>query len=111
MKSSRGTGHGVLRIIGGFVKFRLFAAIEIDETVRALAESAAESLAAAGVVGRFELPEKMHVTVAFLGGTPESDLPAVTQALRDASASCSPFTLDFERLGTFPNQRCPRVVW
>ena len=93
------------------MKLRLFVAIEIDEPVRSLAQSAAKSLAAAGVVGRFELPEKMHVTVAFLGSTPESTLPAVTQALRDASAGCCPFRLDFERLGAFPNERRPRVVW
>jgi 2'-5' RNA ligase len=93
------------------VKLRLFVAIEIDDAVRSLAQSAAESLAAAGVVGRFELPEKMHVTVAFLGSTAEPNLPAVAQALKDASAACRPFTLDFERLGAFPSERRPRVVW
>ena len=93
------------------MKLRLFAAIEIDETVRSLAQGAAASLAAAGVVGRFELPEKMHVTVAFLGSTPESELTAVTQTLQDASAGCSSFRVDFDRLGAFPNERRPRVVW
>jgi RNA 2',3'-cyclic 3'-phosphodiesterase len=93
------------------VKLRLFVAIEIDETLRSLGESAAELLAARGVVGRFELPEKMHVTVAFLGSTDDANLPAVTQALHDASAGCSSFTLDFERVGAFPNERRPRVVW
>jgi 2'-5' RNA ligase len=93
------------------VKLRLFVAIEIDEIVRSLAQGAAASLVSAGVVGRFELPEKMHVTVAFLGSTPESDLPAVTKAFHDASAGCSSFKLDFERLGAFPNERRPRVVW
>jgi RNA 2',3'-cyclic 3'-phosphodiesterase len=93
------------------VKLRLFAAIEIDEPVRSLARGAAASLAAAGVVGRFELPEKMHVTVAFLGSTPECDMPGVRQALHDASAGCTSFKLDFDRLGAFPNERRPRVVW
>ena len=93
------------------MKLRLFVAIEIDEPVRSLAQSAVESLAAAGLIGRFELPEKMHVTVAFLGSTPDSNLPAVTEALHDVSASCRPFQLDFERLGAFPNERRPRVVW
>jgi RNA 2',3'-cyclic 3'-phosphodiesterase len=93
------------------VKLRLFAAIEIDETVRSLAQNAARSLVAAGVVGKFELPEKMHVTVAFLGSTPESNLPVVVLALKDASSLCHPFTVDFDRLGAFPNERRPRVVW
>jgi len=93
------------------VKLRLFVAIEIDETVRSLAQSAAELLAAQGVVGRFESPEKLHVTVAFLGSTDDPNLPAVTQALHDASAGCSSFKLDFERVGAFPSERRPRVVW
>src|ERR1700686_1643869 len=78
----------------GSVKLRLFVAIEIDETVRSLGKSAVELLAARGVVGRLELPEKMHVTVAFLGSIDDANLPAVTQALHDASAGCSSFTLD-----------------
>jgi 2'-5' RNA ligase len=93
------------------VKLRLFVAVEVNEAVRTLAQSAVASLAAAGVVGKFESPEKMHVTVAFLGRAQEPDLPAVTQALHEASAACRPFTLDFERLGAFPNERRPRVVW
>jgi 2'-5' RNA ligase len=95
----------------GFVKLRLFVAIEIDGVVRALAQSAATALAAAGVAGRFESPEKMHITVAFLGSTPQSDLAAITQALRDATLGCTEFEIDFGKLGAFPNERRPRVIW
>lgn len=93
------------------MKLRLFVAVEVNDAVRGLAQSAAATLVAAGVAGKFESPEKMHVTVAFLGSTPEPDLPAVTQALRAASAACRPFELDFARLGAFPSERRPRVVW
>jgi RNA 2',3'-cyclic 3'-phosphodiesterase len=95
----------------GFVNLRLFVAIEINAMVRALAQSAATALAAAGVAGRFEAPEKMHVTVAFLGSMPESNLAAITQALRDAASGCTEFEIDFGRLGAFPNERRPRVIW
>ena len=95
----------------GRVKLRLFVAVEINESVRALALKAANALAAAGVAGKFESPEKLHVTIAFLGHVPESELANVTQALRDASAACEPFTLEFDRIGAFPSQRRPRVIW
>jgi RNA 2',3'-cyclic 3'-phosphodiesterase len=95
----------------GFVKLRLFVAIEIDAVVRALAQNAATALAASGVAGRFESPEKMHVTVAFLGNAPESNLAAITQALRDTASGCTEFEIDFGRLGAFPNERRPRVIW
>ncbi len=93
------------------MKLRLFVAVEIDDAVRALASSAAAAFAAAGVAGRFEAPEKLHVTVAFLGSTPADVLPAVAQALREASAACRPFELEFSRAGAFPNERRPRVLW
>ncbi len=93
------------------MKLRLFVAIELNEAVRALAARAVEALAESGVVGRFELPEKLHVTVAFLGGLPESQLQDVVQALRDAAAACHRFLLEFDALGAFPNERRPRVLW
>ncbi len=93
------------------MKLRLFVALEIDEAVRALAQNAAAALVEAGVAGKFESPEKLHVTVAFLGHRPDSDLAEITQALRDANLDCRPFSLEFSRLGAFPNERRPRVIW
>jgi 2'-5' RNA ligase len=93
------------------VKLRLFVAIELDDAVRALAAQAAEALTRSGVVGRFELPDKLHVTVAFLGSAPESELPPLVVALRDASQACRPFRLEFDRLGAFPSERRARVLW
>jgi len=93
------------------VKLRLFVAVEIDEAVRAFAAAAAQQLARAGVVGRFEPLEKLHVTVAFLGSVPEAELPGALQALRDASALCRPFELCFSVIGAFPSVRRPRVLW
>ncbi len=93
------------------MKLRLFVAAEVDDKVRRLASTAAAALAAAGVAGRFEPLEKLHVTIAFLGSTQDVMLPAVTQALREASADCRPFELDFSRIGAFPSERRARVIW
>jgi RNA 2',3'-cyclic 3'-phosphodiesterase len=93
------------------MKLRLFVAVEVDDQVRRLASSAAAALAAAGIAGRFEPLEKLHVTIAFLGSTQDAMLQAVTQALHEASAACRPFELDFSRIGAFPNERRARVIW
>ncbi len=86
-------------------------AAEIDDAVRALAREAIESLSFAQLDCRFELLEKLHITIAFLGSVPESDLPPMIAALRAASAACSPFTLTFQRMGAFPSERRPRILW
>ena len=56
-------------------------------------------------------PENLHITLAFLGWTPEEELAAVTEAAIEAAAPVSGFTLDFDRAGRFPERGRPRVVW
>lgn len=55
--------------------------------------------------------ENLHVTLAFLGETPEARLTDVTAAAGDAAAAVAPFTLAFDRAGRFPERGRPRVVW
>ncbi|MGH2471911.1 MAG: RNA 2',3'-cyclic phosphodiesterase [Candidatus Limnocylindria bacterium] len=56
-------------------------------------------------------PENLHVTLAFLGQTPEDRLGDVTAAADEAAAPVSPFRLAFDRAGRFPERGRPRVVW
>jgi 2'-5' RNA ligase len=55
--------------------------------------------------------ENLHLTLAFLGQTPDDRLDDVTAAARDAAAGVSPFLLSFDRAGRFPERGRPRVVW
>jgi 2'-5' RNA ligase len=55
--------------------------------------------------------ENLHVTLAFLGQTPDERLDDVAGAAGDAAALVSPFTLSFDRAGKFPERGRPRVVW
>jgi len=90
---------------------RLFAGIEIDDAVRTLAADAIAKLQTSALPARFERPEKMHVTLAFLGRTPPEKLRAVEEALANAAAAEGRFSLMFDRVGAFPNERRPRVLW
>ena len=56
-------------------------------------------------------PENLHVTLAFLGETPESRLPDVAAAAEDAARAVRRFTLVFDRTGRFPQRGWPRVLW
>jgi RNA 2',3'-cyclic 3'-phosphodiesterase len=69
-------------------KIRLFLALTLpDGTSRELARWATDSLSGGRVLEHF------HVTLAFLGGRPRSELDAILGALREASADARPFTL------------------
>jgi 2'-5' RNA ligase len=56
-------------------------------------------------------PENLHVTLAFLGFTPDERLPAAAAAATAAAAQVAPFRLAFEGAGRFPERGRPRVVW
>jgi RNA 2',3'-cyclic 3'-phosphodiesterase len=87
---------------------RLFIAIPVPAEVAA---RAAEILPTALPALRRVKPENLHVTLAFLGQTPDDRLGDVTEAAREAATPISPFTLVLDRAGRFPERGKPRVVW
>jgi 2'-5' RNA ligase len=74
-------------------------------------EKAARALEAAGLGGKFELSEKLHVTLAFLGGVEEEKIEPLSTALRDAVREIAPFQARFDTIGGFPNDRRARIAW
>jgi 2'-5' RNA ligase len=90
-------------------RLRLFVGIELDERARALALTAADALRRAGVSGRFEPSEKLHVTVAFLGAIDANRLDEVRAAL--ASVRAKRFAFPLETIGAFPTLGRPRIAW
>jgi len=92
---------------------RLFFAIMLPEEVRALL--GARQSALSGDIGRegvrWEDPDKLHITLHFLGEVPSEKLEDVKQAGREAAIACPPFTLRVGAVGTFPERRPARVLW
>lgn len=87
---------------------RLFIAIPLprDLTLRAA------SLLPAGLAGlRPVKVENLHVTLAFLGWTPDALVPAAVEAAGEAAGQFQAFRLDFGQAGRFPERGRPRVVW
>src|SRR5262249_46019016 len=52
-----------------------------------------------------------HMTLAFLGDVPDTDLNAVCKAVAQACGPFSPFELHLEGVGAFPSPSKPRVLW
>ncbi|HEV2251370.1 MAG TPA: RNA 2',3'-cyclic phosphodiesterase [Candidatus Limnocylindria bacterium] len=87
---------------------RLFIAVPLPTELTA---RAAALLPAALPAVRPVRPERMHVTLAFLGSTADPDLDRIVEAAGAAVAGQAPFELAFSGAGRFPPTGRPRVVW
>lgn len=75
--------------VEGDERLRLFLALELpDDVVAALVAWGKRHLSKGRPVGSF------HVTLAFLGSRPRSELDAILGVLRGAAAESAPFTLE-----------------
>jgi len=53
----------------------------------------------------------LHLTLKFLGQTPESSLDSIIAAIEQITKNSSPFKLTIEETGCFPKESRPRVLW
>ncbi len=60
---------------------------------------------------RWVRPEGIHLTLVFLGDIPVEQVDPIAEALTEACAGHSPFTVSVAGMGCFPNVRRPRVAW
>jgi 2'-5' RNA ligase len=87
---------------------RLFIAIPLPPDVGA---RASEILPSTLPALRRVKAENLHITLAFLGQTPDERLGDVTAAAAEAAAPVSAFRLAFDGAGRFPERGRPRVAW
>ncbi len=52
-----------------------------------------------------------HLTLRFLGATPDSRLPAIRQAMAQVAANHSSMTLSLDKAGVFGSRYAPKVLW
>lgn len=94
-------------------KIRAFLAIPLSSEARAVVAGVADELA--GEVPeravKWVSPERIHITVRFLGSTPLDKLEPLAGHLDRIAEQHAPFTLELDSLGCFPNERRPRVIW
>jgi 2'-5' RNA ligase len=92
---------------------RLFFAVELPDGVRTQAAEHAARLRRdfPGVKAGWERPEKMHVTLKFLGDVDASRVASLTAAAERSAAGLPSFELSIEGTGAFPPHGPPRVLW
>jgi RNA 2',3'-cyclic 3'-phosphodiesterase len=92
-------------------KRRLFAGVALDDAARSACASVSEALLQTGFAAKYESPNKLHVTLAFLGFVEPSRFGAIAAALATCARDAKSFSVTLDKLGAFPHERRPRVVF
>ena len=95
---------------------RLFTGIELDPAVLRAAGDLVDELRrrverdAPRARIAWVTPERMHVTVRFIGHRDDASSARIREAL-EPPIDVAPFTLEVGRVGAFPPSGRPRVLW
>ncbi|MCY3761352.1 MAG: RNA 2',3'-cyclic phosphodiesterase [Gemmatimonadetes bacterium] len=91
---------------------RTFVAVEPPAGLRAaLAGVPAAASLPQGAPLRWTPPENLHLTLRFLGDTPEEQLAPLADALGAIAAGAASFELELGGAGAYPDARAARVLW
>ena len=90
---------------------RTFIAIELPEPVRERLAGLQAKLRDTCNRVRWVRPDRMHLTLVFLGGVPVDMLETLEAEVRAAIIGCGPLRLEVGGAGQFPPHGKPNVVW
>jgi 2'-5' RNA ligase len=95
------------------VKKRLFIALDICDEARAAASKYIDSLRSVlpSTSVKWEAPEKLHLTLKFLGSTEEHLLDEIIRVVNNGAKLTRAFDIKIARTGVFPSTKNPRVLW
>lgn len=90
---------------------RLFVAVNFPIKLRRRIASATRPLRELSMPARWVEPEKLHLTLKFIGEVRDERVEEISEALAQATATFRTFEIRFSQVGAFPSLRGPRVVW
>jgi RNA 2',3'-cyclic 3'-phosphodiesterase len=90
---------------------RLFVAMDTPAAVKSEIANVQNQLRETDADIRWEPPEKLHLTIKFLGSTPPDLVAPITVTLHTIAAKIPPLTVLYRSLGHFPKRGDPRILW
>jgi 2'-5' RNA ligase len=92
---------------------RVFCAVELPDELRSHVGERVRRLRAefSDVRASWEKPEKLHITLKFLGDIERARIAVLSSAAARAVAGVEPFELTINEPGSFPPHGQPRVLW
>lgn len=97
----------------GQTLWRIFCAVEVPDDLKSRVAGHIKRLREESPHARasWEKPEKLHLTLKFLGEIEPSRVEDLSGAASRAAANVEPFRLTIAEPGAFPLQGQPRVLW
>ncbi|MFQ6615560.1 MAG: RNA 2',3'-cyclic phosphodiesterase [Fidelibacterota bacterium] len=90
---------------------RTFLAVELPDQVKRTAHLLHTTVEARPKVVKWLKSSNIHLTLRFIGPTPEEEVPRIHQAVGGVISGHRDFTLRIEGTGVFPKKQRPRVLW
>jgi 2'-5' RNA ligase len=93
--------------------WRVFCAVAIPDEVRALIARHTSQLkqGVPDAQASWTPEENIHLTLKFLGETPQTRVQELSAAVSRATVGIEPFKVSVEETGAFPTHGPPRVLW
>src|SRR5262245_61898497 len=88
---------------------RVFIAIGLPGSIQQELAALQRDLKNVTNSARWVAPDSIHLTLKFIGETPEHRIPEIDSAL--LGLTWKPFTVSVRGIGFFPGTRSPRVFW
>lgn len=97
----------------GQTLWRIFCAVELPDEVKSRVAEHIKRLRSEFPHARasWEKPEKLHITLKFLGEVEPSRVEDLSRAASHAASRVEPFRLTIDEAGAFPPHGQPRVLW
>jgi 2'-5' RNA ligase len=89
---------------------RLFIAAKIPDSIKERIREFQESTRVPEGV-RWIRQDNLHLTLKFLGETPEKLVEPITERVHSVLRGTGAFEVSFSTFGGFPNLRHPRILW
>jgi len=90
---------------------RLFAAIDVPESVRSELGELSACFRRHGADIKWTQPHQFHLTIKFLEEVPDGALEGLQRALSEAASGIKPFLVRLAAIGGFPDLRKPKILW
>jgi 2'-5' RNA ligase len=91
------------------VSFRGFIAIEIEPF--SILKNFQQDIKKTGANVKLVEPENIHITLKFLGDTPEEQIDDIYEIISSTVAEIKPFEITMKGTGVFPNESYLKVIW
>jgi 2'-5' RNA ligase len=91
---------------------RLFIAVDLSGGAKREIEKLLKKLQKKHWKVKWEIPDKLHITLAFLGEIRQiGQIRQIGDLLKSAAAKTQPLVISFKGLGVFPDYLFSKIIW